>query len=155
MPIPASSATIICDVSTGVPRPYVPSKFKHTIFDSLHCIAHPGIRATQKLITSQYVWPSINKDVRQWAQSCLQCQKTKIHRHTITPLGTFSMPDARFDHVIASEDGAVGGSKESNAEIGASTNAGLSLSSDTISLVPLIFIVKCLGDLLITSYGPS
>ena len=99
LPIPASSATIICDVSTGVPRPYVPSKFRHTIFDSLHCIAHPGIRATQKLITSRYVWPSINKDVRQWAQSCLQCQKTKIHRHTITPLGTFSTPDARFDHV--------------------------------------------------------
>ena len=57
LPIPASSATIICDVSTGVPRPYVPSKFRHTIFDSLHCIAHPGIRATQKLITSRYVWP--------------------------------------------------------------------------------------------------
>ena len=49
----------------------------------------------------------------------------------------------------------MGGSEESDAEIGVSTNAGLSLSSDTISLVPLTFIVKCLGDLLITSYGPS
>ena len=54
---------------------------------------------TQKLITARYIWPSINKDVRQWAQSCLQCQKTKVHQHTITPLGTFATPDARFDHV--------------------------------------------------------
>ena len=41
----------------------------------------------------------MNKDVRQWAQSCLQCQKAKVHRHTVTPLGTFTTPDARFDHV--------------------------------------------------------
>ena len=78
LPIPASNTTIICDMSTGVPRPYVPSKFRRAIFDSLHCVAHPGIRATQKLITTRYTWPSINKDVRQWAQSCLQCQKTDI-----------------------------------------------------------------------------
>ena len=99
LPIPASNATIICDISTGVPHPYVPSKFRCAIFDSLHCVAHPGIRATQKLITTRYIWPSINKDVRQWAQSCLHCQKTKVHRHTITSLGTFATPGARFDHV--------------------------------------------------------
>ena len=86
-------------MSTGVPRPYVPSKLRRAIFDSLHCVAHSGIRATQKLIATRYIWPSINKDVRQRAQSCLQCQRTKVHQHTITPLGTFATPDARFDHV--------------------------------------------------------
>ena len=101
MPIPATNATIciICDVSTGVPRPYVPSKFRRPVFDSIHSLAHSGTWATQKLLTTCYVWPNINKDVRRWTQSCLQCQKTKIQRHTVTPLGTFATPDARFDHV--------------------------------------------------------
>ena len=56
VPIPASNATIICDMSTGVPRPYVPSKFRRAIFDSLYCVASPGIRATQKLIMTRYIW---------------------------------------------------------------------------------------------------
>ena len=99
MPIPATNATIICDVSTGVPRPYVPSKFRRSVFNSLHSLAHPGVRATQKLLTSRYVGPNINKDVRHWTQSCVQCQKNKVQRHTVTPLGTFATPDARFDHV--------------------------------------------------------
>ena len=99
MPIPCTDSTILCDVSTGVPRPYVPCKFRRSVFDSLHSLGHPSIRATQKLVTARYVWPEINKDVRQWARSCLKCQKSKIHRHTVTPLSTFPTPDVRFDHV--------------------------------------------------------
>ena len=44
MPIPASDSTIICDVSTGVPRPYVPEKFRQAVFQSLHSLSHPSIR---------------------------------------------------------------------------------------------------------------
>ena len=65
-------------MSTGVPRPYVPQQFRKTVFDSLHTLSHPSIRATQRLITSRYVWPNINQDVRKWAKCCLQCQKSKI-----------------------------------------------------------------------------
>ena len=39
------------------------------------------------------------EDVRRWARSCLQCQRTKVHQHTVAPRGTFATPDARFDHV--------------------------------------------------------
>ena len=38
--------SIICDVSTGVQRPYVPVSFRRAIFDSLHSLSHPGIQAT-------------------------------------------------------------------------------------------------------------
>ena len=51
-------------MSTGVPRPYVPSELRHTVFDSL---SHPSIRDTQYLITARYVWPNINSDVCKWA----------------------------------------------------------------------------------------
>ena len=50
-------------------------------------------------ITSRFVWPGINTDVRNWARLCLQCQHSKVQRHTVTPLGTFTTPDARFDMI--------------------------------------------------------
>lgn len=99
IPLAMSDATILCDVSTGVSRPYVPEQFRRAVFDSLHSLSHPGIRATQRLITTRYVWPSINSDVRKWARSCLQCQRSKVHRHTAAPLATFATPDIRFDMV--------------------------------------------------------
>lgn len=99
VPMPMSDATLVCDTSTGVPRPFVPARFRRTVFDSLHSLSHPGIRATQRLLTARYVWPSINADVRKWARSCLQCQRSKVQRHTVTPLSTFKTPDARFDNI--------------------------------------------------------
>ena len=99
MPVPTSDTTILCDVSTGTPRPYVPFSFRKLIFNSLHSFSHPGVRVTQRLITKRYVWPNINSDVRKWARSCSQCQRSKIHRHTVSPLATFATPDARFDQL--------------------------------------------------------
>ena len=99
VPVPASNSTLLCDMSTGSPQPYVPSELRHTVFDAFHSLSHPGIRATQHLITARYVWPKINSDIRKWAQSCVKYQKSKVQRHTVTPLGTFATPDARFDNV--------------------------------------------------------
>lgn len=98
-PLPCSEVPLICDVSTGVPRPLVPATFRRAVFESLHSLSHPGIRATQRLITARYVWPGISADVRRWARACVHCQQSKIQRHTVTPLSTFATPDARFDHV--------------------------------------------------------
>ena len=99
VPVPTADITIICDVSTGTPHPYIPPKFRHIIFNSLHSLSHPGVRATQRLVTARFVWPNINRDVKQWTRSCLQCQLSKVHRHTVSPLSTFATPDTRFDHV--------------------------------------------------------
>ena len=99
MPLPSSDGTILCDTSTGVPRPYVPEQFRRKVFDSLHSLSHPSVRGTQHLVTTRFVWPGINADVRQLTRTCLQCQKSKVQRHTITPPGTFSTPDTRFDNI--------------------------------------------------------
>ena len=99
VPLPTEDVTLLCDMSTGTPRPYVPQPFRRAVFDILHSLSHPGIRATQRLVTARFVWPGVNADVRRWARSCLQCQRSKVHRHTVTPLGTFATPDARFNHV--------------------------------------------------------
>lgn len=99
VPLAVSDGTILCDTSTGVSRPYVPPDFRRAVFDSLHSLSHPGIRATQRLVTDRYVWPGIKSDIRRWARACLRCQRSKVHRHTSIPPGTFTSPDARFDHV--------------------------------------------------------
>ena len=90
---------LLCDVSMGIPHPYVPFKFCKAIFNLLHSFEHPGIRATQKLLTTPFIWPNINSDVCKWTRSCLQCQRSKVHQHTVSPMSTFANPDARFDHV--------------------------------------------------------
>lgn len=91
--------SVICDVSTGTEHPYIPQSFQRAIFDSLHCMSHPSIWATQQLVTSRFVWPDVNSEVWKWARSCIQCQWSKVHWHSTTPLGTFTTPDVCFDHV--------------------------------------------------------
>ena len=69
------------------------------LYSTLYTDSHSGIRVTQKLITSCFVWPGINTDVRRWTRSCIQCQRAKIHRHSTTPLSSFSTPDTRLSVV--------------------------------------------------------
>ncbi|GFX91369.1 transposon Ty3-I Gag-Pol polyprotein [Trichonephila clavipes] len=100
VPSPVSATELICDTSTGSPRPFVPHNFRRTIFEHFHNLAHPGVAASFQLIASRYVWPNMRKTVKDWVQNCIACQRSKVHRHTKTPLGTFALPDARFSHTF-------------------------------------------------------
>ncbi|GFY00630.1 transposon Tf2-9 polyprotein [Trichonephila clavipes] len=99
VPSSVSATELICDTSTGSPRPFVPHNFRRTIFEHFHNLAHPGVAASFQLIASRYVWPNMRKTVKDWVQNCIACQRSKVHRHTKTPLGTFALPDARFSHI--------------------------------------------------------
>ena len=52
--MPMCTDQLVCDISTGTPRPFVPETFRRTVFNSLHNISHPGIRGSQHLITSRF-----------------------------------------------------------------------------------------------------
>ena len=41
----------------------------------------------------------MHRDIRDWTKTCTACQKSKVYRHTVTPTGTFSSPNSRFDTV--------------------------------------------------------
>ncbi|KAJ8401807.1 hypothetical protein AAFF_G00377780 [Aldrovandia affinis] len=69
------------------------------VFDSVHSLSHPGQKASQRLVSSKYVWHGLKKDVREWAAGCMECQRAKIHRHVKAPLAVFEVPERRFDHV--------------------------------------------------------
>jgi hypothetical protein len=38
-----------CDVSRGAARPLVPALHRRAVFDAVHSLAHPGIRASRRL----------------------------------------------------------------------------------------------------------
>ncbi|CAK9814075.1 Transposon Ty3-G Gag-Pol polyprotein [Anthophora plagiata] len=95
---PEQNVEIFCDVTENAVRPYVPEPLRRTVFNSLHELFHPGMRATQKLVTARFVWPSVNKDRRAWTRQCIACQRCKVSRHVSTPIKEFGLA-GRFEHV--------------------------------------------------------
>lgn len=96
---PTSHTKVVCDTSTNKLRPYVPASLCKDIFKAVHGLSHPGANASVRLLTDRYVWPRIKADTRAWAKTCVECQKAKVGRHTRAPLGTFPVPDERFQHI--------------------------------------------------------
>ncbi|GBL95248.1 Transposon Tf2-9 polyprotein, partial [Araneus ventricosus] len=111
--LPSSQHLLYCDISMGKVRPYVPETFQRRVFEMLHGLSPPGVRAMTNLIKLHFVWKSVNKDVQEWCKFCIACQKSKIHRHTKSPLGLFK-PNARFNHVYTNVVGPLPASKKYN-----------------------------------------
>ena len=93
------SASILCDVSTPYPRPFVPKACRASLFSSIHSLSHPGVKATLRLIKSRYYWPNMDKEIRTWTKQCQSCQQSKIHRHTKSEVHPFHLPSDRFETV--------------------------------------------------------
>ena len=99
VPLGPNGTTLLCDVSTGRPRPLVPASRRQAIFQIIHGLSHPSGRATAKLMTQKFVWHGINKDVRAWTLKCVSCQTSKVARHTESGTGTIPQPKRRFGHI--------------------------------------------------------
>jgi len=98
--IPYAGYRIICDVSpSGNIRPFVPNPLRQRLFQQYHDTAHPGIKRTRHLVSSRYVWPSLQKDVGNWTRTCINCQRSKIGRHTSAPVSPFDPSPHRLDHI--------------------------------------------------------
>lgn len=95
----ASGKTLWCDISHSKIRPYIPPKFRKEVFNQIHGLSHPGIKSTIKEMTARFIWPGINKEVKEWAQTCINCQKTKVNRHTKSQFSSYQEPDERFNVV--------------------------------------------------------
>ena len=90
---------LLCDISTGRPRPFVPKSFRRKIFDMIHSLSNPSIRATVQLVTEKFVWHSMKKDITARSRVCVHCQRSKVLRHTKSSLGQFPQPTCRFGHI--------------------------------------------------------
>ena len=63
LPFGEDGLTLACDISTGTPRPIVPPSWRRRVFDVLHNLSHPGVRASRKLVSSKFVWYGMNKHI--------------------------------------------------------------------------------------------
>jgi len=97
--VPDMGVAILCDVAEATPRSFLTEAFRRVAFDSIHNLAHPGINTTVKLIDKRYVWPSMRKNCRNWARMFVPCQRAKITRQVAAPIGKFTPPSRRFEHI--------------------------------------------------------
>jgi cleavage and polyadenylation specificity factor subunit 1 len=96
--IRSNTVSIYCNTSAGKSRPYVQPTLRLQVFQSVHDLSHPGIKATAKLVALRLVWPGM-KDCRTRARVCQACQRSKVCRHTFTPVGDFALTAAHFLNV--------------------------------------------------------
>jgi hypothetical protein len=89
---------LLCDVSAGRVRPLVPAALSRQVFNQLHGIAHPGVRATRRLIAANFVWPAMATNVAVWCRDCVACNRAKITRHVQAPVQQMEVPRRRFSH---------------------------------------------------------
>ena len=97
--LPGSSLRLYADISTDKIRPYIPPNHRYPVFRLLHDLSHPGIRASQQLVCSRFIWRGINKDIRNWTRKCLKCQSSEVTRHTISEPAKFQTTSTKFEHV--------------------------------------------------------
>ena len=95
----APNLQLWCDTSTSSPRPFVPLISRQPVISSLHNLSHPGVSKTTQLVKQRYFWPSLDKDVKEFVLNCMNCQKSKVQRHTHSPVSPISAPSDRFTTV--------------------------------------------------------
>jgi transposase InsO family protein len=91
--------TLLVDASSGVLRPLVPEPFRRAIFTAVHNIAHPGVRASRRLISSRFVWPKMGADIKNWCNECQACQRAKASNLPAAAVQPIPVPIIRFSHV--------------------------------------------------------
>ncbi len=88
-----------CDLSSGRARLLVPAADRELVFQAIHGLSHPGIRATRRLLAARFLWPGMNKDIAGWCRDCVRCQRAKVTKQPAAPLQPIAIPRRRFSHV--------------------------------------------------------
>ena len=88
-----------CDSSTVVLRPLVPLEHRRTVFEAVHGLAHPGFRASRRMVTSRFVWPGCSADVAKWCRDCVGWARGKVTQQETTAVEPIPLPADKFEHV--------------------------------------------------------
>lgn len=82
------------------PRPFIPSPLYKSIFNSLYLFTHPGIGSSIQLIKSRYLWPNMNKSIKQNVQYASSQKSTYIQNlpfKTLNYLPSFCLQMTHID----------------------------------------------------------
>lgn len=91
--------TLLCNVFTGEPKYIIPASCRLRIFDTVHDLSHPPIRATKALMATKFMWHGLRKEVGNWARACITYQTSKTQRHTKAPLLSFAQINRSFNQI--------------------------------------------------------
>jgi cleavage and polyadenylation specificity factor subunit 1 len=72
---------------------------RKVVFAAVHELAHPGVRATRRLVSSRFIWKSCAADVNQWCRDCVGRARAKVQVHLKTQPEQIQIPDQIFQHV--------------------------------------------------------
>jgi hypothetical protein len=90
---------VVCDTSTGQPRPLIPVADRRDVFRAIHELALAGICATRRLMAARVVWRGMASDVAAWCRDCQLCAGgTASPQHT-APVQPIPVPERHFTHV--------------------------------------------------------
>jgi hypothetical protein len=73
---------LLCDFSTGRPRPLVPREDRR-----------------KRLICSRFIWPGMKSEIAAWCRGCVPCQRAKITKQPRASVQPIPIPLRRFSHV--------------------------------------------------------
>jgi cleavage and polyadenylation specificity factor subunit 1 len=98
-PVVLGDTTLLCDVSTGACRPLIPKQHRRQVFTAFHCLAHPGARATRRLLAARVVWPCMAADINGWCRECQNCGRGKVTVQLAVAVESTPIPKHRFSHI--------------------------------------------------------
>ncbi len=98
-PVLIGGVSLLCDWSSGTPRPLVPVPNRQAVFAAIHGLAHPGIRATRGLVATRAVWANMKADVGHWCRDCQQCLRGKSSSQASAAVQPIPVPQQRFSHI--------------------------------------------------------
>ena len=66
---------VLCDNKGRHPRPVIPLGHHRQVFDAFHGMAHPGAKATRRIMNQRVVWTCMSKDLTEWVKDCQACSR--------------------------------------------------------------------------------
>jgi hypothetical protein len=88
--VEVAGVQLLWDVSAGVLRPLVPVQQRRAVFEALHSLSHPGIRATRRIVTARTRGPG-RATASVWARAQLHTNDDRTSRWPeAVPLSTIT-----------------------------------------------------------------
>ncbi|MFN9901112.1 MAG: integrase zinc binding domain-containing protein, partial [bacterium] len=77
----------------------MPACHRRQVFAAVHEVAHPGVRATRRLIARRFAWKGMATDVAAWTRDCQQYQRGKVTAQPAAAVEPIPVPARRFSHI--------------------------------------------------------
>ena len=91
---------LICETSDpDNPRPMIPEKHRSLVLNLFHHGDHAGQKEILRRTASEYYWPKMRQDIKNFVRSCHPCQLAKQSRAVDPGIGDFPVPDQRFQFI--------------------------------------------------------